>query len=329
MTTPPGEFELIELLTGFIRNKDTSIVRDFGDDTAFVKQNGKLLLLTVDTLVEGVHFLRFYPPASVGWKLISVNASDVAAKGGKPLYSLVTLGVPKEIEIDYLKGIYRGFAAALDFYKFSLVGGNTTRSERLCLDLSLIGEAKRAIFRDTPEVGDKIFVSGTLGDSRAGLELLLKFAEREQPRGYFKSLEELSERAGFEPYEVKLVKKHLEPIARLDLSPAVERFANASMDISDGFISDLAKMVKNFTAEVDLSKLPLSEELVEYCTRRRINPTDYALYGGEDYELLVCSGEDLTPFGFTEVGRVISEGEGKIYSTEGVELKVKGFDHLG
>ncbi len=305
-----GEFELIELLTGFIKNSDENILRDFGDDTAFLRFGKDILLLTVDTLVEEVHFLRSYPPEAVGWKLVSVNVSDIAAKGGKPLYSLITLGVPSDISVDYLKGIYRGLTAALEFYKFSLVGGNTTRSERLFLDFFLLGRTKKAVFRDTPKVGDRIFVSGTLGDSAAGLEILL------------------SGKKNLKPHEEKLVEKHLKPVARLDLSEAVLKFANASMDISDGFLSDLSKMVKNFTAEVDLSKIPLSEELKKYASERGRNPLDYALYGGEDYELLVCSEEDLSPYGFTEVGRVVSEGSGEIFSTDGVRLEPKGFDHL-
>jgi thiamine-monophosphate kinase len=216
----------------------------------------------------------------------------------------------------------------LDFYKFFLLGGNTTRSDKLCLDLSLIGEAKRAVYRDTPRVGDRIFVSGTLGDSRAGLEILLRIYKNRKPKGYYRSLEHLAAENNLKPHELKLVERHLQPVARLDLSPVVERFASASMDISDGFLSDLAKMVKNLTAEVDLSKVPLSEELKQYCAERGLNPLDYALRGGEDYQLLVCSDRDLTPYGFKEVGKVISEGEGKIFSTRGDELKAEGFDHL-
>ncbi|HIO41413.1 MAG TPA: thiamine-phosphate kinase, partial [Aquifex sp.] len=85
-----GEFGLIALLTGEIKNNDPSLIRDFGDDTAFVRSGEKILLLTVDTLVEDVHFLRRYPPDAVGWKLVSVNVSDIAAKGGKPLWGLIT-----------------------------------------------------------------------------------------------------------------------------------------------------------------------------------------------------------------------------------------------
>jgi thiamine-monophosphate kinase len=310
MPNLPGEFELIKLLTGFIKNKDPSIVRDFGDDTAFIKTKGGYTLLTVDTLVEGVHFLRNYPADAVGWKLVSVNVSDVAAKGGKPLYGLITLALPEDVDLEYLKNLYRGVAAALKFYNFSLVGGNTTSSEKLCLDLSLVGFAERAIFRDTPKVGDRVFVSGTLGDSRAGLEILL------------------SEKKGLKSYERKLVEKHLRPRARTDLSNVVKKFANASMDISDGFLGDLKKMCKDFTVEVFVEKLPISQELKLYCNEKGLNPYEYALLGGEDYELLVSSSVDLSPFGFTEVGRVISEGEGKVLTPTGQELKGEGFDHL-
>ena len=305
-----GEFGLIELLTGEIKNKDPSLVRDFGDDTAFVRFGEKILLLTVDTLVENIHFLRRYPADAVGWKLVSVNVSDVAAKGGKPLWGLITLSIPPDLEVNYVRDLYKGINEALNRYRFSLVGGNTTKGEKICLDLSLVGEANRVIFRDTPRVGDKIFVSGTLGDSRAGLELLLE------------------DRKDYKPYEWKLIERHLRPLARLDLSPIVEKYANASMDISDGFIADLRKVVKNFTAVVDIEKLPLSEELKKFSSERGKDPTEYALRGGEDYQLLVASDRDLTPYGFFEVGRITSEGKGEIYTTDGKRLDLEGFDHL-
>ncbi|RTZ69406.1 MAG: thiamine-phosphate kinase [Aquificaceae bacterium] len=305
-----GEFELIELLTGEIKNSDPSILRDFGDDTAFVRYGESIFLLTVDTLVEGVHFLRRYPPSAIGWKLVSVNVSDIASKGGKPLWGLITLSLPPRMEVEYLRQLYGGINSALKHYGFSLVGGNTTKGDKLCLDFSLIGVARRVIYRDTPKVGDKIYVSGTLGDTKAGLELLLE------------------NRESYTSWERRLIEKHLKPQARLDLAPVVEKFATASMDISDGFLADLKKMVKNYTAVVYTDKLPLSEELKVFCHQRGCNPVLYALEGGEDYQLLVCSDKDLTPYGFTLVGQITAEGKGEIYTPDGRELKAKGFDHL-
>ncbi len=306
-----GEFGLIEHLTRFIKNEDPSILRDFGDDTAFIRDEDGYLLLTVDTLVEGVHFLRRYPPEAVGWKLVSVNVSDIAAKGGKPLYGLITLALPKETELSYIEGVYKGISEALKFYRFSLVGGNTTSSERICLDLSLVGRTKRAVFRDNLKEGLKLFVGGPLGDSRAGLEILLSGKEK------------------LEDYEKKLVKKHLKPVARLDLSPVVEKYAVASMDISDGLLSDLKKMAKNFDVLLKVENLPLSEELKEYCRRKGCDPRKYALLGGEDYELLVASDRDLTEFGFTLIGEVLKRSETpKVFDERGRPLEGEGFDHL-
>jgi len=307
---PLGEFELIDLLTAEIENRDPRIVRDFGDDTAFIRWGKDIFLLTVDTLVEGVHFLRWFPPEAVGWKLVSVNVSDIAAKGGQPLWGLITLSLPPRVELEYLKKLYRGINSALKRYRFSLVGGNTTKGDKLCLDFSLIGLTRRVIYRDTPKVGDKIYVSGPLGDARAGLELLLERKE------------------SYTPWEQRLIEKQLKPVARLDLSGVLEKFASASMDISDGFLGDLKKMAKNYTAVVYPDKIPLSGELKLFCRQKECNPLTYALEGGEDYELLVCSEKDLTPYGFKEVGRITGEGEGEIYTPEGERLEGKGFDHL-
>ena len=305
-----GEFSLIEILTRHIKNRNPNIIRDFGDDTAFIREGERYLLLTVDTMVEGVHFLKRYPPSAVGWKLVSVNVSDIAAKGGKPLWSLITLSLPPDTEVEYLENLYKGISQALEFYRFSLVGGNTTSGEKLCFDLSLVGEAKRAVFRDTPMVGDKIYVSGPLGDSLAGLELLLE------------------DRKIYEPHERKLIERHLKPTARVDLAPFVERYANASMDISDGLVSDLAKMCKTKRAVIFPEKIPLSEELKLYCSQRGKNPVYYALKGGEDYQLLVSSRENLTTYGFHEIGYIASEGKGEITDEKGKRLNLKGFEHF-
>ena len=305
-----GEFGLIELLTREIKNRDKNIIRDFGDDTAFVRFEDEILLLTVDTLVENTHFLRYFPSFDLGWKLVSVNVSDIAAKGGTPLYGLITVSAPPDLEVDYLQDFYKGLSEALSFYRFSLVGGNTTSGEKFCFDFSLIGKAKRVIYRDTPKVGNYIYVSGTLGDSRAGLELLL---ERKKE---------------YKPYEKRLIEKHLRPIARLDLSPIVEKYANASMDISDGLLSDLAKMCKTKEVILFTENIPISEELKLYCSERGKNPLDYALSGGEDYELLVSSKEDLTKFGFYKIGFVSKEGKGEIFNEKGEKLTPKGFAHF-
>lgn len=305
-----GEFGLINKLTRLLKTKNPDVVRDFGDDVAFIKNGDSYLLLTVDTLVEGVHFLRRYKGNDVGWKLVSINVSDIAAKGGKPLFALITTALPPDLEVSYIEDIYKGIKEALDFYNFDLVGGNTTSSERICLDMSLLGTARRLIFRDTPQVGDKIYVSGPLGDSRAGLELLLEKKEK------------------YEPYEEELIKKHLRPIARLDLSYAVENFANASMDISDGLVADLSKMLKETSAVLYTENIPISEELKLYCRKRRKNPLDYALHGGEDYQILITSKEDMEPYGFYEIGEITAEGKGVIKDEKGEILKPIGWEHF-
>ena len=323
-----GEFGLIGRLTRFFKNDDPSIIRDFGDDAAFVRLGDRLLVLTVDALVEGVHFLGFYPPVSVGRKLAAVNASDAAAKAARPLYALVNLGLPPETPLPYAEGLYEGLAEGARRYGFSVVGGNTTAAPALCLDLSLIAEAKRPVFREVPRPGLSIFVSGTLGDSRAGLELLLEFYEREKPSSFFPSPEDLFEAAGFGDRERFLVKRHLEPVARTDLIPVVGEKAVASMDVSDGLLSDLKKLSPRFAVRLEVSELPLSRELVEFCSERGRDPRLYALLGGEDYELLVASGEDLSFFGFTKIGEVLNEEGPKVVDERGRPLEGEGFDHL-
>jgi thiamine-phosphate kinase len=161
-----GEFGLIEYL------KSRFSLEEVGDDTACVKVGESLLLLTCDTLLEGRHFLGSYPMSAVGWKGVSACVSDLIANGGKPLYLLITLLLP-DVELKKVDELYEGITRACEFYGVKLVGGNVVKSERLGIDLFGVGLAERFVGRGGAKVGDGIFVSGTLGDSLAGLELIL------------------------------------------------------------------------------------------------------------------------------------------------------------
>ncbi|MCX8164815.1 MAG: thiamine-phosphate kinase [Aquificaceae bacterium] len=299
-----GEFGLIERLKDILKS---SII---GDDTAPVIVEGKALLLTCDILVQDRHFKLNYPPSAIGWKAISVNVSDVVANGGTPLYSLVSLTLP-DMEVGFVEGLYHGIKKACEFYGCEVVGGNVSKGEKLSIDVFMLGKAERFVGRSGAKRGDGIFVSGTLGDSRAGLELLLM------------------EKGHYEDFELKLIEKHIRPTARIDLPKHISKYANASMDISDGLASDAWKLARASKVKLSLfsEKIPVSKELAVFCKKHGKNPLEYALSGGEDYELLFThKPEKLNPFlSMVQIG-IVEEGE--VVCLDNVLLEPSGFDHF-
>jgi thiamine-monophosphate kinase len=299
-----GEFGLIEYLKGRFS------LEEVGDDTACVKVGESLLLLTCDTLLEGRHFLGSYPMSAVGWKGVSACVSDLVANGGKPLYLLVALLLP-DVELKKVDELYEGITRACEFYGVKLVGGNVVKSERFGIDLFGVGLAERFVGRSGAKVGDGVFVSGTLGDSLAGLELILM------------------EKRHYEDFELRLIERHLRPTARIDYVAHISKYANASMDISDGLSSDIQHMAKRsgLRFSIQKEKLPLSRELLEYAKRHGKDPYSYALRGGEDYQLLFTHPPSrLNPFlDMTQIGTV-EEGEGVFL--DGAPLEAQGFDHF-
>ena len=283
-----GEFGLINRLREVL-NSDK-----IGDDCAYINLGEEGLLLTTDILLEGVHFLKRYPPESVGWKAVSVNVSDVVANGGTPKWLLVSLMLP-DIRVEYVERLYVGIKKACEFYGCEVVGGNVARWDKLGVDVFVVGVAKRQVGRSGAKPGDSLFVSGTLGDSRAGFELLKM------------------EKESYESFELALIERHLRPTARIDYLMHIQKHANASMDISDGLVADANHIARRSSVRIDIypDKLPLSDELKLFCEKYRKDPLDYALYGGEDYQLLFTHPlERWNPFmDMSEIGKV-SEGEG-------------------
>ncbi len=299
-----GEFGLIERLKEIL---GSPII---GDDTAPIYLGESTILLTCDLLLQDRHFKLQYPPSAIGWKAISVNVSDVVANGGLPHYCLISLTLP-DLEVSYVEEIYLGIKKACEFYSCQVVGGNVSKGDKLAIDVFMMGKAERFVGRRGARVGDGVFVSGTLGDSRAGLELLMM------------------EKRSYEDFELRLVEKHLRLTARIDFVRHISKYANASMDISDGLSSDAEKLSRASNVRLRLfsEKIPISPELVSYCKRHGKDPLEYALSGGEDYELLFTHPvEKLNPFlSMVQIG-FVEKGEGIFLDDK--PLEPTGFDHF-
>ena len=309
-----GEFELISRISRlFKRNPGVDV--GIGDDTAVVTLGSEKLLLTCDALVENSHFLLSWKSLVdnlffyIGRKLISVSVSDVASMGGAPLFSLVTLGINSSLSESDLDKLYDGIRSALSDYSLSLVGGDTVRSENLFFDLFLAGRVRNGfMLRSSAEPGDIVFVTGTFGDAKAGLEQLL---EGKVTDSY-------------------LIDRFLNPAARLrEGQGALSLGVKCGTDVSDGLVFNLYTIseASGVRIDVDLNLIPLSENLIKYCGKERA--ISFALFGGEDYELIITAPEEkkgeLQKAGFKPIGRV-SEGRG-VYGN-GELLPKKGYDHL-
>lgn len=345
-----GELSLLEQIRKRFEKQSRNIIVGIGDDAAVLKQGDMTLLVTTDMMVEGVHFdLNFTTPFQIGFKLVSVNVSDIYAMGGKPRYLLLSLAMDKNTEKSFIDKFFDGVQRAIKLYGISLVGGDLSSSKSLMsLSATLIGDTKRHIQRSGARVGDKIYVTGPLGDSACGLMLLKKKIKRPIPfensdtptppsplkgegKGGGKSLAPdlltLCSELGL-PWKVvgPLLKRHLMPGAR-DPKKFV-RYATAMIDISDGLLIDLSRLCdeSKVGARIYIEKIPVSYELKKAASYLGISPIKLALSGGEDYELLFTAPANkkvkaLHIGEITESERVIidSSGRKKAFSAEGYQ----------
>jgi thiamine-monophosphate kinase len=186
-----GEIGLIKRLAKHVRC-DKSVVRGIGDDTAVIEwTKGSYLLFTCDMLIQDAHFkLGKATPFEIGWKAMARNVSDIAAMGGIPKYALVSIGLDPKLSVSFADGVYRGLKKAADKFNISIVGGDTCRSGKVVIDVSLIGEVekKRLVTRDGARKGDVILLTGSIGGSLKGrhLNFIPRLKEARMLAGKFK-----------------------------------------------------------------------------------------------------------------------------------------------
>jgi thiamine-monophosphate kinase len=231
------------------------------------------LILTCDWFLEGTHFLRDkHPSDSIGWKCLARAVSDVAAMGGEPLYFLLSLALPETRTGKWLDGFLAGLGRAEKRFACQLAGGDTTRNNKILINVTAIGEVprSRAVLRSGAQPGDLVYVSGFLGEAELGLRLL-------------RSGRAIGGRNS------RWLEKHLYPEPRLALAwwLARKRLATAMMDLSDGLSTDLSRLctASGVGARIVVDKVP-KVALPKEKGRARFDRTELALHGGDDYELL-------------------------------------------
>ncbi len=300
------EFNLISRIKSGITLNDKSLIKGIGDDCAVIQESNRRLLVTTDAFSEGTHFKRkYFTPSQAGAKAAAVNISDICAMGGIPRYMFVTLGLPKKDSGAYAESLMSGMIKYAENYGVVLAGGDTIRSEKIFISVTMIGEADNGFLsRSGARPGDRIFVTGCLGDAKAGFEILEKKGNKK-----------------LKDYEVLPVKKFIAPQPKLAEGRLLlmSKCVSSCMDISDGIISDISRICEESRAgaEINAGLLPVSPSLKTAARMRKKQAADYALYGGEDYELLFTVPENklkkfagfMSDYGLTffETGRITAK----------------------
>jgi thiamine-monophosphate kinase len=326
-----GEFGMIEKIRSAMKSKNPNILMGIGDDAALFKPTpGNELVITTDMLVEGRHFdLKTISPWELGAKTMAVNISDCAAMGARPTVAVISLGVPNHYPVRDIEAFYDGLKSWGESYGAQVVGGDTVGSDKFVVNVALVGEVEKgkALRRSGAKAGDALFVTGTLGDSAAGLHAL------QNPSEKGKEVESL------------LIKRHLTPVPRFNVGRALSLngISRAAIDISDGLSREVHHLCEEsgVGAEIHEEAIPLSPALLHYCDERKLNPFDFALSGGEDYELLftvpilkVSQAVQLsgsTGTAVKSIGRMVPKAKGiTLISRDGkrTPFKNKGYDHF-
>ena len=327
-----GEFDLIERIKKSYGSENGQIVRGIGDDAAALKvDTDSLVLTTTDMLLENVHFdLKYFSAYDLGKKAIAVNISDIAAMGGSPRWVLTSIGLPESIDDAFVEQFYKGMSCLSDRFGIKLIGGDTVASRGgVVINVQLMGTVnqKELILRRGARAGDQVFVTGALGGSSAGLEILKKGLWGEKNR---------------DAYEDS-VTRHLTPSPRVDEARylAASKVASSMIDISDGLIQDLDHICteSNVQGKLLMAAVPVSDSYQYICKEMGLN-SHLPLCGGEDYELLFTVPPDRIGFvdsfralfscGVTRVGEICHGNGVSVYDEQNnpVELDVCGYDHF-
>ncbi len=267
------EFELIRRY--FSRSSDSpAVVAGVGDDGAVLRPPaGRELVTVIDTMVAGTHFPLDMNPRDVGYRIVAVNLSDIAAMGAEPRWMTLALTLV-EADPEWLDEFAAGLYEAAGEWGVVLVGGDTTKGDQLVVSIQMSGDLApgTALYRGGAKAGDTIYVTGTLGDAAAGLSQLSA-----GQGGHY------------------LARRFARPTARVRIGKELAGIAHAAIDVSDGLVADLSKILEasGVGAELDVQQLPLSQELIDAVGRAQA--LRHAMGGGDDYELCFALPESLLP----------------------------------
>jgi len=324
-----GEFGFIDRIQPETLTSPENVIKGIGDDCSVCRATrNRVILLTTDMLVEGVHFqLASIPPYKLGRKSIAVNLSDIAAMGGTPKEALVSIAIPDTVPVDTLDVVYEGMKSMAREFDVNLVGGDTTASPlHLVINVALVGEAREeeVLYRSGAKQKDVVFLTGPVGASAAGLDSLL--ATR-----------------SFEGQDA-LVDAHFDPHPHVRAGQIIAGLgvAHSLIDVSDGLAGDLGHICteSRVGAIIKEDKIPTTELFCAYCERFELDPTRLATHVGEDYVLLGTVpekaagklGKALESAGceFFPIGRIVKEPGVRLLTPDGSTRAIEpaGWNHF-
>ncbi|GLQ33441.1 thiamine-phosphate kinase [Litoribrevibacter albus] len=328
------EFALIQTLfqplqeIGSEENASTGhgFLKKIGDDAAVWKGQGNLAF-SIDTLVEGVHFTSDIPPYDLGYRCLAVNLSDLAAMSATPLFYTLAITLP-EIHEPWLRAFVDGMRVLAERFHIPLVGGDTTKGP-LTITIQAHGLCPHPVYRDGAQVGDDVYVSGSLGDAAAGLHLWLDRDSRSAASTHAHSKD-----------EDFLIQRFHKPTPRIVLGQALSGIASAMLDVSDGLLADLRHIAEasGVSVVVDAQSLPISDALSRCFEMPQAN--EWALTGGDDYELAFTAPPDMeqklqavakqSGIAITKIGRIETVNDTQKVSVENanVDLTRLGYNHF-
>lgn len=327
-----GEFGLIDQIAILFGTHENADEIGIGDDCAVLPYGeNRSLLITTDMLIEGRHFRHdWISVEDLGYKSLAVNLSDISAMGGKPRYAFLSIGLPDDLSLDWVERYFNSAQDLSNKHDVKLLGGDTTKSPGpMVINYIVIGEAPAdsILWRSAAEAGDSIALLGGVGESGAGLKVLM---EQSPP---------------YDENHQKLINAHNRPRLFVDEAQYLASFpsVHSMIDLSDGIQSDAGHIADRSgrTMEIETDYLPIQSLLREVCTEYSWNPLELALTAGEDYGLLFTLSKEESErvsrkflekfgFGFTIIGEV-KEGPAELkLMRNGKEFDVgkKGFDHF-
>jgi len=325
-----GEFGLIAHIAEMVKKNSSRastawkhLCLGIGDDAAAWSTGKSINLATTDIMIEGVHFdLKYTGWYDLGWKSIASNISDIAAMGGVPLYALVSLALPGDIEVKDITDLYRGMIGAAECWQAVIGGGNISFSQHVIISVTLLGRAagSKLLTRSSARKGDCVAITGYPGLSAAGYEIL---RHKSRMRPNVKKI---------------MLDTHLRPQPRVEEGKILLRNGvRSAIDTSDGLVADLMHLCEasRVSAAIYESSIPVHPFLAEYFPEKCL---EMALTGGEDYELLFTATKTVIDrvrnrlaCPFSVIGEITSgtPGEVKIYDRQGksINLETTGWDH--
>ena len=315
------EFYLIKKYFSGLSQKNKGSL-NLNDDVFFNKS--KRLVISVDTYVEGVHFINFKKPDLVIKKIIRSSISDIICKGVKPKYYFISgSGNKSSFSLSNLKKISKSLKQEQNKYNIFLCGGDTVYSNKLSFTITSIGFSKKIVPRNNAELNDDIYVTGNLGDSFLGLNILRKKINLNKTlKKYFEN-------------------KYYLPNLQLKLVDKLFSFANTSIDISDGLISDLEKLInkQKFSYNINLENVPISKNLKKILTQKKLSKISY-ISRGDDYQILFTANSSKSRIinktakslgiKISKIGKICSnQQKSQIIDQKGkkIAVKTKGYSH--